>query len=69
MLGAVAGFAAGGVIHGEGFDFSADLSGEEHAILHTLDKLKRKVDPGQIDWGKAGYDFGDGFKGPDPERR
>lgn len=45
------------------------ISEEEQAILHTLDKLRRKVDPGQIDWGKAGYDFGDGFKGTDDSRR
>lgn len=45
-----------------------DLNDEEQAILHTLDKLRRKVDPGQIDWGKAGYDFGDGFKGTDDSR-
>ncbi len=45
------------------------MSDEEQAILRTLDKLRRKVDPGQIDWGKAGYDFGDGFKGPDDSRR
>ena len=45
------------------------LSDEEQAILKTLDKLRRKVDPGQIDWGRAGYDFGDGFKGTDGDRR
>ncbi|MDA0333712.1 MAG: hypothetical protein O2782_00940 [bacterium] len=45
------------------------LSSEEQAILQTLDKLRRKVDPGQIDWGRAGYDFGDGFKGADESRR
>ncbi|HJP31162.1 MAG: hypothetical protein QF689_08865 [Candidatus Latescibacteria bacterium] len=45
------------------------LSDEEQAILHTLDKLRREVDPGQIDWGRAGYDFGDGFKGTDEGRR
>ena len=45
------------------------LNDEEQAILHTLDKLRRKVDPGQIDWGRAGYDFGDGFKGFDEGRR
>lgn len=28
-----------------------------------LSKLKDKVDPGKIDWGKAGYDFGEGFSG------
>ena len=45
-----------------------DLSQEQQAILHTLEKLRRKVDPGQIDWGKAGYDFGDGFKGTEGGR-
>ncbi len=45
------------------------LNSEEQAILQTLDKLRRKVDPGQIDWGRAGYDFGDGFKGADESRR
>ena len=40
------------------------LSDEEQAILLTLDKLRRKVDPGQIDWGRAGYDFGDGSREP-----
>ena len=45
------------------------LSDEEQAILLTLDKLRRKVDPGEIDWGRAGYDFGDGFKGTDGDRR
>lgn len=42
---------------------------EEHAILTTLEQLRRRLDPGQIDWGRAGYDFGDGFKGPDQDRR
>jgi hypothetical protein len=45
-----------------------DLSQEQQAILHTLEKVRRKVDPGQIDWGKAGYDFGDGFKGTEGGR-
>jgi hypothetical protein len=45
------------------------LNNEEQAILQTLDKLRHKVDPGQIDWGRAGYDFGDGFKGSDENRR
>ena len=42
---------------------------EEKAILHTLEQMRRRLDPGQIDWGRAGYDFGDGFKGPSPDRR
>lgn len=42
---------------------------EEQAILHTLEHLRRRLDPGKIDWGRAGYDFGDGFKGPSPDRR
>ena len=37
---------------------------EEQAILRTLEKLRQRLDPGKIDWGKAGYDFGEGFKGP-----
>ena len=44
------------------------ISDEEQAILHTQDKLRHKVDPGKIDWGKAGYDFGEGFKGPEEPR-
>ena len=39
----------------------ADL--DEKTIAETLSKLKEKVDPGKIDWGKAGYDFGEGFGG------
>jgi hypothetical protein len=46
-----------------------ELSDEEQAILQTLDKLRRKLDLGQIDWGKAGYDFGEGFQGPGDDRR
>ena len=46
-----------------------DLAKQEQAILNTLEKLRQRLDPGQIDWGKAGYDFGDGFKGPDDRRR
>lgn len=42
---------------------------EERAILHTLEHLRRRLDPAKIDWGRAGYDFGDGFKGPSPDRR
>jgi len=37
----------------------ADL--DEKTIAETLSKLKDKIDPGKIDWGKAGYDFGEGF--------
>ena len=39
----------------------ADL--DEKTIAETLSKLKDKIDPGKIDWGKAGYDFGEGFGG------
>ena len=39
----------------------ADL--DEKTIAATLAKLKDKSDPGKIDWGKAGYDFGEGFGG------
>ncbi len=39
----------------------ADL--DEKTIAATLSKLKDKIDPGKIDWGKAGYDFGEGFGG------
>ena len=39
----------------------ADL--DEKTIAETLSKLKDKVDPGKIDWSKAGYDFGEGFGG------
>lgn len=46
-----------------------DAEEEERAILHTLEHLRRRLDPGKIDWGRAGYDFGDGFKGPSADRR
>ena len=39
----------------------ADL--DEKTIAATLSTLKDKIDPGKIDWGKAGYDFGEGFGG------
>ena len=42
---------------------------EEQAILHTLKHLRRRLDPGKIDWGRAGYDFGEGFKGPSSDRK
>ncbi len=42
---------------------------EELAILQTLERLRQRLDLGKIDWGKAGYDFGEGFKGPEEERR
>ncbi|MEE2658072.1 MAG: hypothetical protein VX733_06160 [Candidatus Latescibacterota bacterium] len=45
------------------------LSDEEAAILKTLDQLRTRLNPGQIDWGRAGYDFGDGLEGSDPDRR
>ena len=41
---------------------------DELAILRTLEKLRQRLDPGKIDWGKAGYDFGEGFKGPEEPR-
>jgi hypothetical protein len=41
---------------------------EEDSILDTLETLRQRVDPNQIDWGRAGYDFGDGFKGPTGDR-
>lgn len=44
-------------------------SDEERAILQTLEKLRQHLDPGKVDWGRAGYDFGEGFKGPDARRR
>ncbi|MFH1567147.1 MAG: hypothetical protein ABIL09_04045 [Gemmatimonadota bacterium] len=47
----------------------ADPTEEERAILNTLEKLRQRLDPGQIDWGRAGYDFGEGFKGPGETRR
>ena len=46
-----------------------ELAKQEQAILHTLEKLRQRLDPGQIDWGKAGYDFGEGFKGPEDRKR
>ena len=45
----------------------ADLN--EKTIAETLSKLKDKVDPGKIDWGKAGYDFGEGFSGSNKKPR
>lgn len=42
---------------------------EEQATRQALDRLRQRVDPGKIDWGRAGYDFGEGFKGPDQGRR
>ena len=47
---------------------SSTAKDEETNILKTLQKLRERVDPGKIDWGRAGYDFGEGFAGPDKER-
>jgi hypothetical protein len=47
---------------GEGENEQVDLAA-------TLKKLRERIDPKQIDWGSAGYDFGEGFKGPDAGRR
>lgn len=42
---------------------------DETTVLNALQHLRRRVDPGEIDWGRAGYDFGEGFKGPRGSRR
>ena len=42
---------------------------EEKIVISALKKLRERVDPKQIDWSRAGYDFGEGFKGPTEERR
>ena len=52
-----------------GADETANQDEDERAILNTLEKLRQRLDPGQIDWGRAGYDFGEGFKGPEGPRR
>ena len=39
-------------------------SADDQVAHQALRHLRRRVDPGQIDWGRAGYDFGEGFKGP-----
>ena len=36
---------------------------DEKTIAETLSKLKDKIDPGKSDWGKAGYNFGEGLSG------
>ncbi|MFA6108107.1 MAG: hypothetical protein WDA75_04980 [Candidatus Latescibacterota bacterium] len=41
---------------------------DDQVARQTLRHLRRRVDPGQIDWGRAGYDFGEGFKGPSSGR-
>ncbi len=38
-----------------------EVSTSEQAVAEALDKLKAQA--GSIDWSKAGYDFGEGFKG------
>ena len=43
--------------------------GEDTAVHTALEHLKERVDLGNIDWGRAGYDFGEGFKGPTGGRR
>ena len=47
---------------------SSTAKDEEANILKTLQKLRQRVDPGKIDWSLAGYDFGEGFAGPDKGR-
>lgn len=41
---------------------------DDKVARQALRHLRRRVDPGQIDWGRAGYDFGEGFKGPSSGR-
>lgn len=45
----------------------AQQAAEEETATAALEKLKQQAD--KIDWSKAGYDFGDGFKGLDERRR
>jgi len=42
---------------------------DEQTARDALKKLREQVDPKQINWGRAGYDFGEGFKGPKGDRR
>ena len=47
--------------------FRSEPTAAEQAAADALDKLKSNA--GKIDWSKAGYDFGDGFKGASGEGR
>ena len=47
---------------------SSKKPADKLAILRTLEKLRQRLDSGKIDWGKAGYDSGEGFKGPEEPR-
>jgi hypothetical protein len=47
----------------------SDPKSDEKIVISALKKLRERVDPKKIDWSKAGYDFGEGFKGPPEERR
>ena len=42
---------------------------DDQTAREALEKLREQVDPKQINWGRAGYDFGEGFKGPKGDRR
>ncbi|MBI2504616.1 MAG: hypothetical protein HYW07_15460 [Candidatus Latescibacteria bacterium] len=42
---------------------------DDQTTRDALQKLREQVDPKQINWGRAGYDFGEGFKGPKGDRR
>ncbi|MCC7264963.1 MAG: hypothetical protein IT369_20795 [Candidatus Latescibacteria bacterium] len=42
---------------------------DDQTARDALQKLREQVDPKQINWGRAGYDFGEGFKGPKGDRR
>lgn len=46
-----------------------DKKNDDQTAREALEKLREQVDPKQINWGRAGYDFGEGFKGPKGDRR
>ena len=46
---------------------TSEQAATEQAAAEALDKLKAQA--GSIDWSKAGYDFGEGFKGSDERGR
>jgi hypothetical protein len=40
----------------------------DEAADEALRRLRRRLDEGGIDWGRAGFDFGEGFAGPPRDR-
>ena len=40
----------------------------DKAANEALRRLRRRLDEGGIDWGRAGFDFGEGFAGPPRDR-